>query len=121
VRLLIGSNEEEVARRLGIAAETVARIVKNQLVQAKQIDPDRVITDVGIDEISLKKRHKLYVTVLTDWTDQEHPDVLAVTKGRDEAAGRACLEKLPAASESTTLPVAVAAAKSLFEQSGKGY
>jgi transposase len=92
--LMIGSNEAEVARRLGIAAETVARIVKNQLAPDKQIDPDRVITDVGIDEISLKKRHKLYVTVLTDWTNPEQPEVLAVARGRDEAAGRACLEKL---------------------------
>lgn len=92
--LMIGSNEEEVARRLGISAETVARIVKNQLAEAKQIDPHQVITDVGIDEISLKKRHKLYVTVLTNWTNPEAPEVLATAKGRDEAAGRACLEKL---------------------------
>jgi transposase len=94
LNLLIGSNEEEVARRLGIAAETVARIVRNQLADAKQIDAKRVVTDVGIDEISLKKRHKLYVTVLTDWTNPDHPEVLAVAKGRDEAAGKACLEKL---------------------------
>jgi transposase len=94
VNLLIGSNEEEVGRRLGISAETVALIVNNQLSQDKQIDPKRVIKDVGIDEISLKKRHKLYVTVLTDLTNPEQPEVLAVVKGRDEAAGRACLEKL---------------------------
>jgi transposase len=92
--LLIGSNEEEVARRLGISAETVARIIRNQLADDKQVSADRLITDVGIDEISLKKRHKLYVTVLTDWTNPEQPEVLAVAKGRDEAAGRACLEKL---------------------------
>lgn len=61
LRSLIGSNEEEVARRLGIAAETVGLIVRNQLAdaKAKQVDPQRVITDVGIDELSLKKRHKL--------------------------------------------------------------
>jgi transposase len=94
LRLLIGSNEAEVARRLGIAAETVGRIVRQQLADAKAVDPGRLITDVGIDEISLKKRHKLYVTVLTDWTNPEQPEVLAVVKGRDEAAGRACLEKL---------------------------
>jgi transposase len=92
--LLIGSNEEEVGRRLGISAETVARIVRNQVSDDKQIDPNRVITDVGIDEISLKKRHKLYVTVLSDWTNSDHPEVLAVAKGRDEAAGKACLGKL---------------------------
>ncbi|MCI0637658.1 MAG: transposase [Gemmataceae bacterium] len=94
VRLLIGSNEQEVARRLGIAAETVARIVKNQVAEAKTIDPARQITDVGIDEISLKKRHKLYVTVLTDLTRPEQPEVLAVVSGRDEDAARRALAGL---------------------------
>ncbi len=98
LRALIGSNEEEVARRLGIAAETVALIVRKQLAdaKAKQIDPARVIQDVGIDELSLKKRHKLYVTLLSDLTDPERPEILAVAPGRDEAAARACLEKLSA-------------------------
>jgi transposase len=96
LRSLVGSNEEEVARRLGISAETVGLIVKNQLAdaKAKQVDPQRVITDVGIDELSLKKRHKLYVTILTDLTDPDRPEVLAVADGRDEAAARQCLEKL---------------------------
>jgi transposase len=94
VRLLIGSTEEDVARRLGISAETVGRIVRYQLQDAKPIDPTRVIRDLGMDDISLKKRHKLYVTVLTDLTDPEHPRVLAVKPGRDEAAARACLECL---------------------------
>jgi transposase len=99
LRLLIGSNEEEVARRLGIAAETVGLIVRNQLAdaKAKEIDSQRVLTDVGIDELSLKKRHKLYATILTDLTDSQRPEVLAVAEGRDEAAARKCLEKLAAA------------------------
>ncbi len=99
LRALIGSNEEEVARRLGISAETVGLIVRNQLAdtQAKTIDPQRVIQDVGIDELSLKKRHKLYVTILTDLTNPDRPEVLAVTAGRDAAAAQQCLEKLSAA------------------------
>jgi len=98
LRMLIGSNEEEVGRRVGISAETVARIVGNQLADAKDkvIDPKRVITDVGLDEVSLKKRHKLYVTLLSDLSDPKRPQILAVVKGRDEAAGRACLLKLSA-------------------------
>jgi transposase len=98
LRLLIGSTETEVAGRLGISAETVALIVRNQLTDAKaqRVDPKRVITDVGIDELSLKKRHKLYVTILTDLTNPDRPEVLAVTEGRDEAAARKCLEKLSA-------------------------
>jgi transposase len=96
LRLLIGSTEEEVARRLGLSAETVGLIVRRQLAdaQAKEIDPQRVIADVGIDELSLKKRHKLYATLLTDLTDPQQPEVLAVAEGRDEAAARKCLEKL---------------------------
>ena len=98
LRLLIGSNEEEVARRVGISAETVAHIVGKQLADAKDkdIDPSRVITDVGLDEVSLKKRHKLYVTLLTDLSDPKRPQILAVAKGRDEEAGRECLLKLTA-------------------------
>ena len=78
LRLLIGSNEQEVARRLGISAETVGRIVRNQLAdaKAKPVDPGRVVTDVGIDELSLKKRHKLYVTILS------RPEATARTSGR---------------------------------------
>jgi len=96
LRLLIGSNEEEVARRLGISAEMVGLIVRHQLADARgrDIDPQRVITDVGIDELSLKKRHKLYATILTDLTHPERPEVLAVAEGRDEAAARKCLENL---------------------------
>jgi transposase len=94
VRLLIGSTEEEVARRLGISAETVARIIKLQLSAAKTMDPQRVITDIGMDEISLKKRHQLYVTILTDLTRPEQPQVLVVMPGRDEAAATKCLSQL---------------------------
>jgi transposase len=96
VRLLIGSNVAEVGRRLGISAEMVELIVRNQLAdtRAKAVEPTRVLTDLGIDELSLKKRHKLFVTILTDLSDPDHPEVLAVAAGRDEAAARKCLEKL---------------------------
>jgi transposase len=98
LRLLIGSNEEEVARRLGISAEMVDLIVRYQLAdaKAKEVDPQRTITDVGIDELSLKKRHKLFCTILTDLSNPAQPEVLAVAEGRDEAAARKCLEKLSA-------------------------
>ncbi len=96
LRMLIGSNEAEVSRRLGISADTVRFIVKNQLAdgQAMVLDPKRVITDIGLDEIGLKKRHKLYVTIMTDLSDPQDPKVLAVRAGRDEEAGTACLKLL---------------------------
>jgi transposase len=93
---LIGGTAQDVAQRLGIAAETVERIVKNRIddAKAKQIDPARQIERLGMDEISLRKGHKGYATILTDLTDAAHPEILAMAKGRDEAAAQACLERL---------------------------
>ena len=99
VRLLIGSNEEEVARRLGISAETVGRIVRYQLQGAKTIAADRVITDLGMDELSLKKRHKLYATLMTDLSDPARPQIVAVAKGKDDRAALECLDYLSAAQQ----------------------
>jgi transposase len=94
VRMLIGSTEEEVARRLSISAEMVTTIVRHQLREENPIASPRPITDVGMDEISLKKRHKLYATILWDLTDREQPRVLTIAAGRDEAAARQCLQRL---------------------------
>ena len=94
LRSLIGSTAEDVARRLGISAETVERIVEYQLNEGRTIDPTRVITDIGLDELSLKKRHRLYVTLMTDLSDPERPQILAVMRGKDNAAAQKCLDLL---------------------------
>ena len=94
LRSLIGSTAEDVARRLGISAETVERIVESQLAEERQIDPRRVITDIGLDELSLKKRHRLYVTLMTDLSDPARPQLLAVAPGKDTAAAQKCLDLL---------------------------
>ena len=72
----------------------VSLIIKHRLSDEQQIDPQRVITDVGLDEISLKKRHKLYATILTDLTDPNRLQILAVAPGRDQAAAAGCLNRL---------------------------
>lgn len=93
---LIGSTAEDVAQRLGISAETVERIVRLRIedAKAKKVEAERKIERIGMDEISLRKGHKGYATILTDLTDPARPEILAVSKGRDEAAGVKCLEVL---------------------------
>src|ERR1700683_1568154 len=93
---LIKSTAQDVAEQLGIAAETVERIVKNRIEDAKamKVDPQRVLKNLGLDELSLRKGHKAYATILTDLTDPSKPEVLALAKGRDEEAARQCLEVL---------------------------
>src|SRR5208283_3345442 len=87
LRSLIGSTAEEVARRLGISAETVDRIVENQLTEDRQIDPQRVITDIGLDELSLKKRHRL--------TQEQRQQVRTHRVDMGPAYPAACALRLP--------------------------
>ncbi len=94
LRSLIGSTAEDVARRLGLSAATVERIVQNQLAEEQRIDPQRVITDIGLDALSLKKRHRLSVTLRTDLSDPTRPRILAVARGKDTAAAQKCLDLL---------------------------
>jgi len=91
---LVGSSVEDVARRLSISAETVEYILEFQMATERTIPTGRVILSVGLDELSLKKRHKLYATILSDLSDPEHPQILAVAKGRDRRATEACLALL---------------------------
>jgi transposase len=96
IRLCIGSTIEAVAKRLGVSAEMIENILDLWASERKTIDPSREIRDIGLDEISLKKGHKLYVTILSDLTDPERPMVLAVFPGRDEEAAAKCLTCLSA-------------------------
>lgn len=91
---LVGSSVEDVARRLGVSAEMVEQILGWHLEAERAIPAEARITSLGFDELSLKKRHKLYVTVMSDLSDPEHPRVLAVVKGRDKEAVEKCLALL---------------------------
>lgn len=93
---LIGSTASEVEQRLGISAETVERIVRNKIDDAKgkKIDPQRAIERLGMDEISMRKGHKGYATIMTDLTNPSKVEILSLAKGRDEAAGQECLKAL---------------------------
>ena len=53
-----------------------------------------MITDIGLDELSLKKRHRLDVTLMTDLSDPTRPQILAVERGRDTTAALKCLDRL---------------------------
>ena len=94
LELLVGLSVEEVARRLRCSAEMIEGILESRLTDQQRIPPDAVITSIGLDELSLKKRHKLYVTIMTDLSDDRRPRVLAVVQGRDREAAEKCLAML---------------------------
>jgi transposase len=72
----------------------VEHIIENRVAEDRVIDPERVITDIGLDELSLKKRHRLYVTLMTDLSDPTRPKILTVARGKDTAAAMECLDRL---------------------------
>ena len=78
-----------MARWLGISTEMVRQIMDHRMKDERRIDPDRGLTDVGMDEISLRKHHQLYATILTNLTNPGQPRVLTVVQGRDQTAGQA--------------------------------
>ena len=53
-----------------------------------------MIPDIGLDELSLQKRHRLYVTLLTDLSDPTRPQILAVARGKDTTAAQKCWDRL---------------------------
>jgi len=91
---LVGSSVEFVARRLGISAETIEQILEQQLQDRRVIRSNAQITSLGFDELSLKKRRKLNVTIMSDLSVLEYPRVLAVEAGRDGEAAEKCLAML---------------------------
>ena len=91
LRSLIGSTAEEVAHGLGISAETVDRIVENQSTEDRQIDPQRVITDIGL-MIELEEAASARRDVNDRSEDPTRPQILVVERGRDTTAALKCLD-----------------------------
>ena len=83
LRSLIGSTAEEVARRLGLGRDG-DRIV--EIIDRGSTDRSpRVITDIGLDELSLKAASALR-DVNDRSSDPTRPQILAVERGRDTTA-----------------------------------
>jgi len=91
---LVGDCVEQVAQRLGISAETVELILEQQLDEQRAIPPDARITSLGFDELSLKKRRKLHLTMMSDLSIPKHPRVLGLVSGRDFEPAEKCLTML---------------------------
>jgi hypothetical protein len=86
LRLLIGRTAEDVARRLGISAETVERSGASPRAEERRIDPQRGIPDIGLEELSLKKRPRFSVMLRTDRNAPVPPWIGTVARGPDPAA-----------------------------------
>ena len=92
---LMGSTVEEVSLREGIGYEAVMGIVRRHI--QKEVDWKTIegLGQIGLDEISLKKGHKDFVTIVTTYVDG-HVRLLAVLKDRLKKTVKGFLKTIPA-------------------------
>jgi transposase len=91
---LMGSTVEDVSLREGIGYEAVMGIVRRHIkteVNWKQI---KQLGRIGLDEISLKKGHKDFVTIVSAYIDGR-VQLLAVLEGRLKKTVKDFLETMP--------------------------
>jgi len=91
---LMGGTVEDVSQREGIGYETVMGIVRRHIrtkVEWKSIEK---LGQIGLDEISLKKGHKDFVTIVSAYIDGR-VQLLAVLKDRLKDTVKDFLETIP--------------------------
>ena len=62
-------------------------------------------SETDCTQLSLKKRHRLYVTLMTDLSDPTRPQILAVERGRDTTATLKCLGRLTQDNANRSAPI----------------
>ena len=91
---LIGSTVEEVSIKEGIGYEAVMGIIRRHVQSEVDWDSFEKLETLGLDEISLKKGHKNFVTIVSARIDGEIA-ILAVLYGRKKATVKEFLENIP--------------------------
>jgi transposase len=91
---LIGRTVEEVSVQEGIGYGAVMGIIRRHI--QSEVDWDKItkLEQLGMDEISLKKGHKDFVSIASARVDG-HIELLAVLKDRKKATVKEFLQSIP--------------------------
>ena len=92
--LLGGSTVEDVSQREGIGYEAVMGIVRRHIQTKVDWESIERLEQIGLDEISLKKGHQDFVTIVSANIDGR-VQLLAVLKDRKKATVKAFLQSIP--------------------------
>jgi transposase len=97
MRFLINSTIADVSRKETIGERIVENILDRQV--AKKVDWSKItaLNTIGIDEITLKKGHDSYVTVVSaKINENSSPIVIGVLPNREKETVKTFLESIPA-------------------------
>lgn len=91
---LINSTLEDVAIKQSLSADTISRIVTEQISDSVTWKDFSKLGLIGVDEIALRKGYNNYLTIVTS-KYKENVRILAVLKGREKATLKSFLKKIP--------------------------
>lgn len=101
---LIGSTVEDVSQRERIGYEAVMGIVGRYIQTKVDWESIEKLAKIGLDEISLKKGHKNFVTIVSAYIDGR-VRLLAVLKDRKKDTVKAFLKTIPESLKKTVKSV----------------
>ncbi len=101
---LINSTISDVCIKEGIGKHAMQNIIDRYINKEARWDDIDNIGIIGIDDISLKKGYKDFVTLITSRFD-DTIKILAVIKGREKAEIKAFLSKIPSEKQKTIIAV----------------
>ena len=94
MRSLINSTIEDASKKTLVGYKTVGRVLSRKVGDSVDWSLYDKLDTIGIDEISMKKGHKDYVTIVSIRTE-EKVRVIAVLPGRTKATVKAFLMSIP--------------------------
>ena len=94
-RSLIHSTSQDVSIKEGLAYDIVVSAIDRQVKQEVDWSEYVDLEDLGIDEISMKKGHQDYVTIVSVRTKQGELSVIAVLPGKLKETVLAFLQSIP--------------------------
>ena len=95
MRCLINSTIEDVSRKERIGQKVMQSILNRQVKKAIDWTLIKKLETLGIDEISMKKGHQSYVTVISSKAEKSTPSVIGVFSGRSKEEVKIFLESIP--------------------------
>jgi transposase len=95
LRELVGSTLQDVARKHQVSYGILRGLLRRQV--SAQVDWSQLtaLSVLGLDEISLLKGHRDFVTIVSTRDEAGHPVILAVLEGREKETVMALLQSIP--------------------------
>ena len=95
MRSLIHSTIQDVSRKENISPKTVQRVLNRRVDQEVDWDNYNDLNTIGIDEISIKKGHQDYLTVVSTKCSKGKLCIIAVLADRKKETLKSFLDSIP--------------------------